>query len=62
MTEHDLTMMAVNGEWQLRDGLRSSREHPEKARVYEVADCTFGVMKFGEKVCAMFSLPLKVRK
>ena len=47
---------------QLRDGLRSSREHPEKARVYEVADCTFGVMKFGEKVCAMFSLPLKVRK
>ena len=62
MTEHDLTMMAVNGEWQLRDGLRSSREHPEKARVYEVAGCILEIMEFPEKACAMFRLPLKVRK
>ena len=42
MTEHDLTMMAVNGEWQIREGLRSSREHPEKARVYEVGRLHIG--------------------
>ena len=61
MTEHDRTMMAFNGEWQLRDGLRSSREHPEKARVYQVAGFILEIMEFPEKACAMFRLPLKVK-
>ena len=57
-------MMTLNGEWHLRVGLRSSREHPEKARVYEVASCQFEVMMFGEgeKACGMFRLPPKVRE
>ena len=57
MTEHDLAMSTLNGEWEIREGLRSAREHPEKARVYEVEGCILEIMEFPEKACAMFRLP-----
>ena len=58
MINHDRKMMLVNGEWEIRQGLASAFDHPEKSQAYVAKGCLLTGMHIdGDRYCFMFALP-----